>query len=326
MKEADIIELALKCFSQNHGTNVTVHETQNRDIDAKIELTWGHEHYMFHVEIKNELRNIQLPKLEEQARKHRPFLLIAYRLFPRIKEQLREARINYIEANGNMFIHQEGIHIDIDRYSTLAEERKEANRAFTKTGLKVVFQLLNDRQLINAPQRTIADEADVALGNIPHVMEGLLRIGYIVRKNHGFAWVERQELLQKWVDAFNTTLRPTLYKGSYTIYHALPWQNLDIRNNQTCWGGEPAADHYTQYLRPEQLTMYTKDTRQQLIVDYQLKPHENGELIAYEKFWPQTVERKFAPPLLVYADLLNTANKRNLETAQMIFNGHLQNI
>lgn len=326
MQATDILAIARECIEEQHDADVVVHGAQHPDTDAKLELTWGQTHYVFHVAIKNELRNMQLPALEELASQHRPFLLVAHRLFPGIKEHLRAAGINFLEANGNMFIREDGMHIDIDRYPTLAKEKQEANRAFTKTGLKVVFQLLNDEHLINAPQRTIAEAANVALGNIPHILEGLLKTGYIVRKKQGFAWVERRELLQKWVDAFNTTLRTTLYKGRYTMHRANQWQNIDLKNEQTCWGGEPAADHYTKHLRPEELTMYTNDTRQELMVGYHLKPKENGEIIAYEKFWPQTAETPFAPPLLVYADLMYTANKRNLETAQLIFNAHLQNV
>ncbi|MCB0762583.1 MAG: hypothetical protein KDC12_13735 [Flavobacteriales bacterium] len=326
MNERDIIQTAIQRLKAIPGVDATQHKATNPEMDARLELTWDREPYQFHVEIKNELRNVHLPKLEERARKHHPFLLVAYRLFPRIKDYLREAGINYLEANGNMFIRQDGLHVDIDRYPTLNEEKNEANRAFTKTGLKVIFQLLMHHELLTATQRDIARECGVALGNIPQVMNGLLKQGYIVRKTQGYAWRDKEETLHKWVQAFNTTLKPTLTKGRYTIYHALQWQEMKIESEHTCWGGEPAADRYTNYLQPERLTLYTTETRQQLMTRYRLKPDEAGEVEVFEKFWIQPAVDHLAPQLLVYADLMGDPNKRNLETAQMIYDRYLTDI
>ena len=54
---------------------------------------------------------------------------------------------------------------------------------------------------------------------------------------------------------------------------------------------------------------------------------------AYEKFWnngdvntnANTVEDVVVPPLLVYADLMNTNDRRCIETAQKIYDGFIQN-
>jgi DNA-binding MarR family transcriptional regulator len=46
--------------------------------------------------------------------------------------------------------------------------QKKEYRAFTKTGLKVLFYLLQHKEAINFTQREIADYADVGLGNTPH--------------------------------------------------------------------------------------------------------------------------------------------------------------
>lgn len=294
-----------------------------QEAHALLELTWNRHRVAFHAEVKNELRTMQLASIRAQAEAFTPFLLVVHRLFPKIREQLREYGINYMEANGNMFLREGDWYIDIDRYPTLAPEKKEANRAFTKTGLKVVFQLLLHNDLLNAPQRTIAGEANVALGNIPQVMDGLLRTGYLVRKKRGYAWANREELLQQWVQAYNTTLKPALLKTRYTLREAVPWQDIHITNPHTCWGGEPAADFYTHHLRPEVLTLYTRETRQELMLNYPLKPDKEGEVIAMEKFWPQPAENRCVPALLAYADLVGNPNKRNMEIAQLIHDGYL---
>jgi hypothetical protein len=326
VNDIDIIEAALDRMNQMAGVRASAIESANTELDAVVELNWHKTIRCFHVEVKYELRHLHLQKLELMAQSHSPFLLIAYRLFPRIKEQLREARINYLEANGNMHVHEPNLYIDIDRFEILPNEKKEVNRAFTKTGLKVVFQLLTNDQLLDASHRRKASEAQVALGNIPLIMKGLLDGGFVVRKERGYVWANKLALIQQWVLAYNTTLRPSLARGTYALQKDSSLKNLEIRNDQTCWGGEPAAEHYTQYLRPEMYTVYTKQRRSQAMAALGLKPDPKGSLEIFEKFWPQAMKTHYAPPLLVYADLINAPNKRNLETAEKILNDHVQGV
>ena len=94
------------------------------------------------------------------------------------------------------------------------------------------------------------------------------------------------------------------------------WKKLLIRNGKTWWGGKPAGDLFTNFLRPAELTLYTTDTRNELIKNYRLIPDEKGNVNAYKKFWQHDgVNDKVVPPLLVYADLVNTNDRRCMETA-----------
>lgn len=316
----EIIASAVQRINAIPEAHALVLKRSNQEVDAILDWKWGQTERRFYVEVKYELRHAHIPKLKHQARDHSPFLLIAYRLFPGIKEQLRNACINYVEANGNMFISEPALFIDIDRFETLSEEKRQSNRAFTKAGIKVVFQLLLNEDLLNASQRRIAMESGVALGNIPHILKGLLTLGYAVRKTQGIAWTNKAELIGAWVQAYNTTLRPALVKGRYSYLEDRSWQDVELEKGQTCWGGEAAADHYTHYLRAQELTLYTTHERSQLMSKYRIKPDGAGRLFVLEKFWPQAMKDAFAPPLLVYADLLNAPNKRNLETAERLWN------
>lgn len=47
------------------------------------------------------------------------------------------------------------------------------SKAFTKTGLQVVFQLLLDETLVHRPYREIAAKTGVALGNVSNIIKGL---------------------------------------------------------------------------------------------------------------------------------------------------------
>jgi hypothetical protein len=93
------------------------------------------------------------------------------------------------------------------------------------------------------------------------------------------------------------------------------------------WGGEPAADILTNYLNPERFTLYTKLKTADLIKKYRLIPDENGQVEIFDKFWKlDTKTWDTAPPLIVYADLMNTDDNRNFEVANMIYERYLKDI
>ena len=129
--------------------------------------------------------------------------------------------------------------------------------------------------------------------------------------------------------AYAERLKPALKIGTFRFLKEedfTNWKKLPIRNGKTWWGGEPAGDILTNYLRPAELTIYTTETRNDLIKNYKLIPDEKGNVKAYKKFWQQDeVNDNTVPPLLIYADLINTNDRRCMQTAQKIYDEFLQN-
>tara|TARA_B110000211_G_scaffold233170_1_gene298638 strand:- start:1037 stop:1615 length:579 start_codon:yes stop_codon:yes gene_type:complete len=189
--------------------------------------------------------------------------------------------------------------------------------------LKVIFHLLRNKTLINETQREIAKATDVALGTIPQVIEGLKETGYIIPLNNkAYLWENKLELFNRWVEGYNTDLRPKLLKGNFTVRGE--WREIQFDRNQNQWGGELGADLLTNYLRPEKYTLYTKEAQKDLIKNYRIMPKEDGELTIMEMFWEVDGVDKVVPPLIVYADLIYEGGKRNKETAEIIFNEHIE--
>ena len=103
------------------------------------------------------------------------------------------------------------------------------------------------------------------------------------------------------------------------------WKKIELKVGKTCWGGEPAGDLLTNYLRPEELTIYTTETRSDLILNYRLVPDSNGKIKVFKKFWThEEVNHTVVPPILAYADLINEGDRRCTETAQKIYDDYLQ--
>lgn len=336
MEEEEIVHTAIENLNKDLGLkfdwkglfNKTWdynHDFKDIEFDGVLELLYKNKKIEFDAIVKKELRTYLIDQIVDEAKKHENFLLITYKLYPGLKEKLRENFINYLEANGDMFINTEDVLLFFDTKKKIEHKEKIANRAFTPTGLKVVFEFLRDKALINKTQREIAEQADVALGNIPKVLRGLKDTGNVYKLNKKqYAFHDRKELLQLWIKEYHNTLKPTLEIGRYTTKRLDNWKELTLNYAKTVWGGEPAADLLTNYLRPGVLTLYTEETKKDLMVNYGLMPDNDGDLIIYQKFWKNGETARTAPPILVYADLIITNDKRCIETANIIFNEHIE--
>ncbi|WP_207421544.1 type IV toxin-antitoxin system AbiEi family antitoxin [Desertivirga brevis] len=295
---------------------------ENGPLDGVLKLTINGKEQIFLIEVKNEIRTHHIVQLEQYRKEWNNFMLLAYRLFPNIKEQLRQKGIPYLEANGNLFLDKEETFLFIDTQKALEPEKNRGNRAFTKTGLKVLFYLLQRKEAINFTHRELAEKANVALGNIPQVIEGLKETAYLISlDNKNYIWENRRSLLDRWIYEYGSILRPKLIKERYTINS--DWRQLKLDSDKTVWGGEAAADLLTNHLRPEKFQLYSVETRIDLIKKYRLKPDPMGEVQVLEMFW-KAEQLLTAPPLLVYADLILEGGKRNKETADKIFHDYIE--
>lgn len=320
MKE-EIIYTAIE--NLQNQMEIQIHWENNEPFDGTLTITINGKELLLATVIKKELRHYQLTQFEQFQQNGKNLIIVAEHIFPKIKEELRNRNIAYLEANGNIFIKNDEIFCLIDTNHKQATTKAKTNRAFTKAGLKVVFHLLQDKELINTNQRNIAELAGVALGNIPQVIDGLKEQGFLIPLNtKKLVWENREELLKRWINEYATVLKPKLKKANYTIQGK--WEDISLNNEFTVWGGEPAADILTNHLRPEKFILYTKETNLALMKNYKLMPKINGELEVFEMFWNNNIMNRITPPLLIYAELILEGGKRNIETANMIYNEYIQ--
>jgi len=316
----EIVHLAIDNLKQTTAIQAFWHD--KKPLDGILEISLNEQKQAFVVAVKREPRAHQLQELENYFHRHENFMLIANRIFPTIKEELRQKEIPYLEANGNIYLKKDGLFLFVDTQKPLEVEKGKGNRAFTKTGLKVLFYLLHHKEAIHLTQRELAENANVGLGNIPQVIEGLKETGYLLPLNSKtYIWENKKALFERWIAEYATVLRPKLVKERYTAKG--DWKEIQFDNHNTVWGGEPAADMLTNHLRPEKFLIYTKEHRMDLIRNYRLMPDKNGEVEVLEMFWMNN-QGKTAPPLLVYADLVLEGGKRNMETAEKIYNEYIQ--
>lgn len=329
MNPQEIIHNAL----QNVRTNAQINGVwKDRDdigaIDGEIQFDIDNQKISLFAEIKTEIRTIHLDKMEDLATNHPPFIVVAQRIFPKIKEELRNRNVFYLEANGNIFLKQKGIFVWIEANNPIEVKNKTTNRAFTKTGLKVVYQFLINEDWINHTYRQIAEQTNTGIGNVNNIFTGLKQEGFLLQLNKEQYKIDNKlKLLEKWITEYEKRLKPTLVIGTFRFLKEddfYNWKNLQLQKGKTYWGGEPAGDVLTNYLRPEELTIYTIETRGELMKNYRLVPDTNGNVKVFKKFWGHDEVGTVVNPLLAYADLITKGDRRCTETAQKIFDEYLQ--
>ncbi len=334
MREEEIIHIALENLLKTTGITGKWKNNGQKEIDGKLEFYIENQLITLNTEIKGELRAHQLPRILAQAQEFDPMMVVATRIFPNIKDELRKNHIAYLEANGNIYLKWNGKLVWIETQKPIQTAKETGNRAFTKTGTKVLFHFLLDENLINRPYREIAKTAGVGLGNMNYIIQGLMETGFLIRlKEDQYKLNNKKELLEKWVRAYLERLKPNLRTGTFRFINEQDynkWDQLQLKQGKTFWGGEAAGDLLTNYLKPGELTLYTNETKTDFVKNYRMVPDENGNIKVYKKFWNEEEEIKpvigkpIVPPLLAYADLIHHNDRRCVETAQKIYHDFLE--
>jgi hypothetical protein len=333
--EEEIIREALTRFNRETGISaekVPLGELSRKGklvLDSRIRLKTGKEAIEFAVEVKNELRRVHLPDLLDliKRRKEDHWLVISQYIPKPLKEELKNLRINYLEASGNCFIKQGNLYLYINDQAVTPVRLPEQGKLWKVTGLKFLFVVLQNPGILNMPYRTLAKVSRIALGNIGSFIEELKKEEYVKSNKDGIYFIENKEQLQKkWVELFASVLRPKLKLGTFRILgleRAIDeWKNIPATH--FLWGGEAAGALLTNYLRPGKLTMYTSYPKMQLMKELKLVPDESGNVELVEVFWNEEEVKhsgealKTVPPLLAYAELATSLDSRNRETAEKI--------
>jgi hypothetical protein len=104
------------------------------------------------------------------------------------------------------------------------------------------------------------------------------------------------------------------------------WRNA-VMNRHAVWGGEVAADRLTGNREPGQFTVYLPGDPARFIVDNRLRADPLGDIELVKRFWQFELDPPYpadlVPPLLIYADLMATADPRNHDTARQVYEKYL---
>lgn len=328
----EILQNALEVFKKT--TTLTadiqhkeVHDTQGPD--AVIRIGFQDIERYFAVEVKKIFTHATLGVAVQQLQKFpQRGLIVTQYVTPQIAELLKEMDVLFIDLAGNAYINEPPLFIFVKGNKLPDTYRKVPQaRAFQPAGLKVVFALLCNPGLENAPFREIAKAANVALGTVGWVMRDLKQMGHVIDMGkRGRRLTQKENLLTRWVTIYPEQLRPKQLVGRYRAANYEWWKNTDLNTFNAYWGGEIAAAMLTKYLKPQFVTIYATQPLGKLLLKNKIKKDPNGDIEILKAFWGfkyNFPHRNLVHPLLIYADLLPTGDARNIETARIIYEQEL---
>lgn len=332
--EPIILERAIEAFQQITGIRpelerpaMALHAIDRTTPDALLHLRMpnGRTVGPFAVEIKNRLDRATLGQIIFQTQRTEfPTLIATEYVNPKMGETLFERNIPYLDTAGNALVNLDDVFVYITGRKVPVDQRKTKapTRAFRTAGLKLILALLNDRDLLNAKYRQIADVTGVALGTITNVFKDLEELGFLQTIGDHRRLRKFDELVHKWADAYIETTREKLVIGKYTGEDGNQWLNTDLEQLGAWWGGEVAAARMTGYLRPETTTIYINPPAGRLLARLKLRKDLHGNVEVLKAFWPpklNAAQGDCAPFIVVYADLLAIGDDRTIETARILY-------
>ena len=328
--ERQIVDKAMDALIKHFPTPINIQwEGSNDQHDRGVDGFLIVQNKRISAEVKGDFRMHQLGKILKQKSDFGDFILIANVLPENIKEKLREEGVSYLDTAGNAsIVFPPNIVIAIDGKKRVINQENLKDKAFTKTGMRVVFAYLINDSLLKMPYRTIAQTIGVSLDTIAKTNESLKQQGFIRQlTDKEMALTNKEKLFKKWADVYDTRIKPKLFYAKFSFLNneaEQNWKKIPLSKN-TFWGGEAAADIQTGFIRPAIFTLYSTDSKAELMRNYRLKPDSKGNIHVYLPFTNREImsENNATHPLLTYTDLLNSGDARNFEVAQKLYENHL---
>jgi hypothetical protein len=275
-------------------------------------------------------RRAALPRKHADDR----LLLLAPHVRPQHAEGLQRAEIDYVDLAGNIHLKAPGLFVHVEGRQPPKDTRTAPERP-QRAWIKVVMAMLIRPDLINAPYRTLADQADVALGTIAKCMNDLTLRGLLLERKDGRTIPNRQALVALWVQAYVEGLRPKLKERRLQIRAGEKpqiWDRLRavLADREQTWAltGADAADVRTHFFRAEDTEIYAplhvfddRAIQKALVAQPAVRA---GNLLVIEPPGPLAAPAAgndtipLAPDLLAYAELRYRGTEQAVEAAELL--------
>ena len=300
--------------------DITIRPSNNRRYDTDISI--GDVKLVGEVKsyVNNANFNQMLFRLQEIRQTSKlPIMLIVGDISPQNLMKFAEEGFNVLDHAGNCYINIPPLYILITGQK-LVKPKETVKKVFNDSAIKLIFYFLLDKSNIAKPYRKIVEETGFSIGTVKNVIEEMTLQHHIIITSKGRVLMDWRKLLDDWQVAYNQTLKPKLFLKKMTL--AKPeriknWKDTKLPQD-ACWGGESGANLTDGYLIPEIHTIYTGGDSNEIIRTSRILPSSEGEILVYKKFWTGIEENHIAPKILIYADLMGTANSRCLDAAKRI--------
>jgi hypothetical protein len=312
--------------------------------DGLLAVRVGGKAVRYLVEEKRHFRHLDAVVVAEQLNRWRTALPRTYAgdrillLAPHVREQqalaLERAGIDYADLAGNVHLDAPGLFVHVQGRRP-PKERATAPARPHKGWVKTAMALLVQPELVNAPYRVVADEADVALGTVAKCLNDLAFRGLLRGKQGARALPDRPALVALWVQAYIEALRPRLAERRFQVRvddKPQLWERLRTvlaeRGQRWALTGADAAGQQDHYFRAEDTEIYApirvfddREVQKALIAQPAAR---GGNLLVIEPPGPLAIPPAgdnavpAMPDLLAYAELRYRGTGQALEAAELL--------
>lgn len=324
-EKGELVLAAAEGLQKTTGLTIRVELTSRLvGTDGEITIARGSRHWRFQAETMVQPTVAKLGLRAMHSRRERAEGILVTDFAPTsLADYLRQTDTQFVDTAGNAYINHTDLYVFVKGNKRPAvEPRGESNRAFTRTGMRVIFAFLTSQGLENRTFREIAHDARVALSTVSGVVRGLKAESYLVdMENNNRRLRLRQSLINEWVAGYPRGLRPKVFIGRYAAPNADWWTDLTPGVEGAWWGGEIAASRLTKNFTAESATLYVQGGPGELIGRHALKKDPRGNVEILNSFWNVRTAGQhpsLVHPLLVYADLIASADQRVLPAAKLI--------
>jgi hypothetical protein len=203
-REQTLLDKARGALKESAGLNLQLRASREiaGGTEAVVRLGAKDQPCTFPAIVKTRLTNDTLGYAIAELKQKRRLgsVLITPYVTPQQAEKLRQANVQFLDGAGNAFLNQPPLYVFVKGNRPVEiNSGGRATRAFTATGLRVLFALLCNPALASAPYREIAAAAGASLGAVSQALDDLKNAGYLFgRGARGRALANHRELLRRW--------------------------------------------------------------------------------------------------------------------------------
>jgi hypothetical protein len=308
----------------------------DQDVDGLMRAQHRAAKQDYAVRIRPVLHTAAITNLAELARgRQRPLLLVTTRVSAGQGRALRDAGVQFMDTAGNCYLEFPGFHLFVLGQKGAEPVVLRPHRpSFSAAEVRLIFHYMTDPKLtddprnalINRTYREVSEASGVSLGSVTSTRAALNALGFLNETSEGLSLVNRRDLMERWVSAYTTRLRPKFTVSRYRAPHPDWWTQVALDPKTALWGGEPAAQRLTRYLKPEIITIYRLGNMSPFILEHDLRVDREGKVEILDAFWSSPDIRKgdCVHPLLVYADLIASGIDRDIEAARVLHDQYLR--
>ncbi len=252
-------------------------------------------------------------------------ILFADFVNPVMAEKFRRRGIPFVDCAGNLYIRNEQFNYFVKRNKkTQLRKARVRGRAFNTAGLKLIFAIFNEPEILQCSYREISKQVNIALGSIGPVIDDLYASGYIFDDGQR-KLVNKKRLFERWVDGYLEKLRPGQMLACYRCDNSDWWKQAVPADFEGLFGGEVSIAKSTPFMVPETISLYffSQAKQQDFARYYGLQEDIEGDICIYRSFWSVPAINAIAgeplSPMIMYADIVDAINPANWDVAKTFY-------